>query len=611
MKKLRTYYERELSAQLGFNQEFATRFPAQGSRLGMADGANGDPHIERFIQANALSNARIAKLIDDSDGKLTEALLGVNYPQYVRPLPASAIVCADTDASVETMTAATIIPPGAMMSARTPEGETCKFQTAFPLQLTPLRLSKITFNSSIRPPPALRRPAAVTSALSIEIGSKAATVGLDRLKLDYWRLYIDAEPSLCAQIRDVLFLHVACAYIELDDGSWIALDAVPIQPVGFEAGQMLLPASASAHPAYQLLTEYFGYGEKFNFFDVAWPMLARHVRAPCQRLTLHLGLTGVAADSDIARRLASLTQKHFVPGCTPVINLFKRSACPIELNHTATDYPLMPDAHPVAAYDIYSVDKVCAIQDGPTGQALAEFRPYYAMRHGEGDGERGRYYLVRRDPLKTLSDPGHDLRIALVDLELDPLAMGDACVSIDLSCTNRDLPSRLRPGGPGGDLALERAPDGSPLRLLRKPTRQHRFSADAHWRLIAHLSLNYCSLAQGGLNYLKEMLALYDITQSPVAQRQIAGITALEHRQARVWLRDHGRSALVHGIEVRLTLDEDAFAGSGMHVFVQVLDHFFGLYVHLNSFTQLTVLSHTNGRELIRCKPRNGAQQLV
>lgn len=610
MKKLRTYYERELGAQLGFNQEFAARFPAQGGRLGMVDGANGDPHIERFIQANALSNARIAKLIDESDGKLTEALLSVNYPQYVRPLPACAVVCADTDGSAETMTGATTIPAGATMSARTPDGEPCKFRAAFALQLTPLRPGKLAYQASFQPPPTMRRPAAATSALSIEIESKAATVGLHRIELDYWRLYIDADPSLCALIRDVLFMHVACAYLELD-GNWVALDTVPLKPVGFAPEQMLLPAPASAHPAYQLLTEYFGYGEKFNFFDVDWPVLARQVRAPCQRLTLHLGLTGIAAASDIARRLAALTGKHFRPGCAPVINLFKRSACPIELNHIATDYPLMPDAHPVAGYDIYSVDKVCAIQDGPNGQVLTEFRPYYAMRHGEGDGERGRYYLVRRDPLKALSDPGHDLRIALVDLDLDPLAMADTCVSIELTCTNRDLPSRLRPGAPGGDLALEQAGDVFPLRLLRKPGRQHRFSVDAHWRLIAHLSLNYCSLAQGGLNYLKEMLALYDITQSPVAQRQIAGITALAHRQARAWLRDGGRSALVNGIEVRLTLDEDAFAGSGMHVFVQVLDHFFGLYVHLNSFTQLTVLSHANGRELIRCKPRNGALQLV
>jgi type VI secretion system protein ImpG len=42
-----------------------------------------------------------------------------------------------------------------------------------------------------------------------------------------------------------------------------------------------------------------------------------------------------------------------------------------------------------------------------------------------------------------------------------------------------------------------------------------------------------------------------------------------------------------------------------------VLDHFFGLYVHCQSFTQLTVFSHDSGKELIRCHPRNGARKLV
>lgn len=612
MKKLRTYYERELAAALGFNQEFAAQFPAQARELGMPDGAAEDPHIERFIQASALGNARVAKLIDDNDGKMTEALLSVNYPMYVRSFPSGSIVHVDVNAGLEAMPMATTIPRGALMTARTPDGAPCKFRSVYDLQLTPLILGKVSYHRNFQHPPALPRPATVTSALRMEIVSKSATLSLDRLKLDYWRLYLDAEPALCAVTRDVLFMRALCAYLELDDGTWIALDKVPVQPVGFEPEQAFLPASASLHPAYRLLAEYFGFAEKFNFIDLSWPLLARHCPANCRRLTLHLGLSGIGPDASIARSLDMLTEKNFVPGCSPVVNLFKRHACPIELNHTATDYPLMPDAHPASAYDIYSVDSVHALQDTPHGQTLTEFRPYYALRHGEGNGLRGRYYLVRRDSIKALSDPGHDLRIALVDLDLDPLAIADATVSIELTCTNRNLPSQLRYGAAHGDLELEQAPEGFPLRLLRRPTRQYRFEADAHWRLISHLSLNYSSLADGGLNYLKEMLALYDITHSSVMQRQIAGITALSHRPARVWLKAGvTRGALVHGIEVRLTLDEDAFAGSGMHLFIQVLDHFFGLYVHLNSFSQLTVLSHADGKELFRCLPRNGAIQLL
>ena len=48
----------------------------------------------------------------------------------------------------------------------------------------------------------------------------------------------------------------------------------------------------------------------------------------------------------------------------------------------------------------------------------------------------------------------------------------------------------------------------------------------------------------------------------------------------------HG-AALVHGTEMRMTLDEEAFVGSGLLLFVEVIDQFLGLYVQVNSFIEL------------------------
>lgn len=612
MKKLRPYYERELGAMRGLNVEFATEFPAQAGKLGMEEGNRGDPHIERFIQATALSNARTAQLIDDNDAKLTEALLNVNYPHYLQPFPSTAIVCVDMQAGAEHMTEVGSIPRGSVLGAKAQNAPVCKFQTVFDVPLTPLALSSVAFHPFIELPLSLPRTAGVSSALSFGIECKAGNISFAQLKLNTLRPFIDAEQSLCASARDALFLHAKAAYIELGEGAgWIALKTVPIAPVGFAPDEALLPYPATSHPAYRLLTEYFVYPEKFNFFDIDWPSLVRQLPPECRRLTLHLGLAGVPPDSHLARSLAQLSSKNFVLGCTPVVNLFKHSACPIELNHTAPDYALIPDGGPADAYDIHSVDRVHSVRQARQGQTVTEFRPYYSLRHGEAGGRHGHYYLVRRDPVKALSEPGHEMRIALVDLDLDPLAIPNASVSIALTCTNRNLPSRLRYGGAAGDLTLEQATAGYPLRFLRKPTPQYRFSADSHWRLISHLSLSHCALAPDGLNRLKEMLTLYDLPQSAVSQRQIAGVTGLEHRPARAWLRDDGHSSLVHGIEVRVTLDEDAYAGTGMHLFALVLDHFFGLYVHLNSFSQLTILSQASGKELLRCQPRSGAITLV
>lgn len=454
------------------------------------------------------------------------------------------------------------------------------------------------------------RPAAVTTMLSIDIESRAATLGLAQVQLDHLRIFIDAEASLCATTRDVLFMHARVAYLDID-GVCMALPAVPLSAVGFAPHDAVLPRSNLAHPAYLLLTEYFVQPEKFNFFDIDWAALAPHLPATCRRLTLHLGLAGVSADGHMGRALSQLSSDNFVLGCTPVVNLFRHAACPIELTHTAPDYELIPDGGGADGCDIYSVDKVNTVQKSRHGPIVTEFRPYYALRHGEAGGRSGRYYVIRRDELAALRHPGHATRIALVDLDLDPLAILDASVSIELTCTNRDLPSRLSYGAAGGDLKLEQSTDCHPLRFLRRPTPQYRFNAHDQWRLIAHLSLSHCALSSDGVTLLKETLALYDLPQSSVSQRQIAGIVALEQRPATVWMRDDGHSSLVHGLAVHMTLDEDAFAGTGIDLFVSVLDHFFGLYVHCQSFTQLIVFSQASGKELIRCPPRSGARKLV
>lgn len=96
-----------------------------------------------------------------------------------------------------------------------------------------------------------------------------------------------------------------------------------------------------------------------------------------------------------------------------------------------------------------------------------------------------------------------------------------------------------------------------------------------------------------------------------VSQRMIDGVMSLSQSSATAWICQAQGNAYLRGIEVQVSLDEDAYAGTGIHAFAQILDHLFALHVHLNSFTRLVVLSHTSGKELLRCPPRNGALTLA
>ena len=159
----------------------------------------------------------------------------------------------------------------------------------------------------------------------------------------------------------------------------------------------------------------------------------------------------------------------------------------------------------------------------------------------------------------------------------------------------------------GGDALV------STISMLRRPTPSVRFERgrSMHWRLISHLALNHVSLAQSGLSTLKEMLRIYDLPRTPVSGRHIDGIVAIDHRPVVQWLPGKPFATFVRGIEITLTIDEEHFVGTSLSSFINVMDRFFGLYVHLNSFIQLVILSKRTNQEIIRCKPRSGESILV
>ena len=130
------------------------------------------------------------------------------------------------------------------------------------------------------------------------------------------------------------------------------------------------------------------------------------------------------------------------------------------------------------------------------------------------------------------------------------------------------------------------------------------------WRLISQLSLNLLSLTGSGLEALKEMLRLYDLPRNAINRRALDGLVAIDYKIAQAF--DGAPFAtLVRGIEIRLTVDESSFVGTGLHLFAQVLSRFFALYVHTNSFTQLKLFSARTGELLIACQRRSGEKPLL
>jgi type VI secretion system protein ImpG len=248
------------------------------------------------------------------------------------------------------------------------------------------------------------------------------------------------------------------------------------------------------------------------------------------------------------------------------------------------------------------------VEKTPQGETVIEYRPFYALRHSESLDQRGRFWHLRRDDYVAAASPGYEWEISIVDHDFDPEADKTETLSIDVSSTNRDLPSQLPYGLAGGDLSIEGGSVARSIRFLRKPTSTYRFErrGDALWRLISLLSLNHLSLTESGLESLKETLVLYNIARSPLSQRIIDGMVTITHRSTTARMAGNPFPTFVKGIEIDLTVDEQAYVGIGLSLFIELLDRFFALYVHANSFSQLVVRSAKTGEVLKKCPPRSG-----
>lgn len=639
MKSLVPHYERELTLLRSRVSSFARSYPKIAAGLELSDGSSADPHAERMIESFALLAARIHKRLDDDFPLLTENLLEVLYPHYLRPFPSCSVAQFDLGSAAGQLTKPVTIDRGAPVSSRSIKGVACKFKTTQPIVLSPLRVVHAEYRNAISTPDGTRLPQGGTSVLSLKLELLSPQATWAAVLPHALRAYLDGEASQVSVLREALCSKVLDVMVQTHGHRpWQSTESLGLPQrltpslVGFDDEQALLDFDPRSHAAYRLLTEYFAFPDKFNFVDIPVPKVSALQSvavsddegglAPQRSITLHLIMSGVRSDSDESRLLEMTDARNFALGCTPVVNLFEQPADPIRVTQQTVSHPVVVDGRRAFGYEVYSINKVFRVKKTPTGEEVQEFRPFFSLRHddwlSEDDAANdrdggGRYWFARRDDDLAEQSPGYETELSIVDVDFNPAQPQTETLSLTVSATNRDLPSLLPFGVQGGDLFMDGGGVAKEIRLLRKPTQSQRFDRGngALWRLISHLSLNHLSLSSAGVDGLKEMFRLYDLSRSASNRRQIDGLVSVAFQPTTAWLPGQPFANFVRGTEVRLVVDEDSFVGSGLGLFVAVLDRFFGLYVHANSFTQLTVVSARTQEVVMSCPPRNGAMQLV
>ncbi len=605
-EELLPYYERELKFVRQIAADFAEKYPKVAGRLSLEPNDCGDPHVERLIEAFALLAGRIHHKLDDEFPEISEALLDVLYPHYLRPIPSRAIVQFQINPAQSTPESA-YVPAGTALHTKPDNSYSCSFRTCYPVTLWPMRIA----GASVSPVSrfvASGAPADAAAVIRIEVECLGG-VRFEQLPIPFLRFYLNGESAAVHTLYEFLFLNslsVTIRALPARDGSPQAwLPPASLEQVGFTSSEGVLPYSDRSFLGYRLLQEYFTFPEKFFFFDLKGLDRMSH-----QGFGSSFEICIYLKEPDEPHRLIALEQSvgpnTFQLGCEPAINLFERIAEPIRLTQTKAEYQVIPDQHRPQHTEVYSVDRVASANYQDDVQV---YQPFYSLRHGTDEAQRHYWYAHRRPSLRK-NDEGTEVYLSLVDLDSNASAPPVEMLSVRVTCTNRDQAARLKVSSEFGELELERLALVC-ARFLRKPAPAVRppLRRGLEWRLISHLSLNHLSIVQNGRDALQEILRLYDFSNDPVARAHIAGIVGVSSRSCLSRVVSDTGIAFCRGTEVTLEFDDEQYVGAGAFLLACVLQRFLGLYSAVNSFSR--VIAKTRKGVLKQWPPLAGEQFLL
>lgn len=593
-----TYYQDELRYLREVGPEFARANP-EIARLLNEPGS--DPDVERLLEGVAFLCGRIREKIDDELPELTANMMALLWPHYLRPIPSMSVM--ELQPELEGMQAPVDVPAGAEFASVAVEGTKCRYRSAWPVTVRPWVLRDVKFET------AAARPTRLVLTLQAAAKAKFENLSLGRVQL---YLASPRDPRIAFSLY--LLLTAFVEHITVSDGSTahdraeVQLPPTCVASSGLERASAVLPHPPFSFAGYRLLQEYFAFKERFLFVDLLG------LDRAAGKLTLGGTMEITIQFKRRLETLPAVTRDHVRLHCVPIVNLFAHSAEPVRVSQERVQYLVLPSKMGLADRrhaEVFSVDRVDGRMQSAQGVSR-NYPPFYSFTHmTTADPRDARYFQTHVVPNVTGADRrfGTDTYISFVSGTSAALTPPEESISVELTCTNRHLPLELR----AGDVRepTDTSPSGMKFANLLKPTATIAppTGGGLHWRLISHLSLNYVSLTRA--DHFKELLRVYDFQSEHDAQKAMAhqamldGIVKLESTYGERIVR----GAPLRGVQIRLELDEERFAGEGdAYLFATILDRFFALYVTLNSYSQLTVRL-TRGGEVYDFPPRSGEQQ--
>ncbi|WP_391529208.1 type VI secretion system baseplate subunit TssF [Photorhabdus akhurstii] len=593
-QKILTYYNRELSYLRQYGAAFSQRFPKIAKRLGFAEGVSEDPHVERLVESFAFLTAKIHQRIDEDMPELSNAMLEVLAPQFLRQVPSVSLVQFQQDPLTSGVTGMMTVSRHTPLISQPVGDVACRFRTVYPLEMLPLDLT----HAELIPDP-YDRDFILTLNFTLWPGAS--------FQAQHIRLYLHGAPVLTHCLYELLSAQVKQLECRLGERTF-NLNSRDVQVVGFDPQDNLCADDPLINPVHHLFRDYFSFPEKFLFLDIPLPD-AGLITSSLGELQYRFRLKDCVASRRIERMSDKVSNETFRLNCVPIINLFPHQAEPIIPLETEHEYLVQPDARRPQSMEIYTIDQVEIVSRQQEQLSSKPVPSLFGIEHTQSVEQFPLFWQATPRPSLRHNDLGMNMFIGFSDSSGEHLKPETDVVILSLTCTNRDIPRQLNNGHPDGDFESESALPGVKILGLirpRLPVRPQPNSA-LNWRLVSQLNLNQMLLSgPQGVQCLKETLELYNLLGDPAISRLIAQLQQVAIAPVSARLNPADPYSLARGLEVTLTFQAQAGEFVDFYLFCSLLERFIAMYAPINSFTQTVTQLETVNNSTRRWPRRSG-----
>ncbi len=593
-QKILTYYNRELSYLRQYGAAFSQRFPKIAKRLGFAEGVSEDPHVERLVESFAFLTAKIHQRIDEDMPELSNAMLEVLAPQFLRQVPSVSLVQFQQDPLTSGVTGMMTVARHTPLISQPVGDVACRFRTVYPLEMLPLDLT----HAELIPDP-YDRDFILTLNFTLWPGAS--------FQAQHIRLYLHGAPVLTHSLYELLSAQVKQLECQLGERIF-NLNSRDVQVVGFDPQDNLCADDPLINPVHHLFRDYFSFPEKFLFLDIPLPD-AGLITSSLGELQYRFRLKDCVALRRIERMSDKVSNETFRLNCVPIINLFPHQAEPIIPLETEHEYLVQPDARRPQSMEIYTIDQVEIVSRQQEQLRSKPVPSLFGIEHTQSDEQFPLFWQATPRPSLRHNDLGMNMFIGFSDSSGEHLKPETDVVILSLTCTNRDILRQLNNGHPDGDFESESALPGVKILGLirpRLPVRPQSNSA-LNWRLVSQLNLNQMLLSgPQGVQCLKETLELYNLLGDPAISRLIAQLQQVAIAPVSARLNTADPYSLARGLEVTLTFQAQAGEFVDFYLFCSLLERFIAMYAPINSFTQTVTQLETVNNSTRRWPRRSG-----